>query len=206
MSGMRPVSLAVDVTNYVMLETGQALHAFDRTKLRGPIVVRRAVPGETLETLDHVTRTLDTDDLLITDDRGPIGLAGTMGGLETEVDDDTREIALEAAHFSPRAVARMSRRHKLSSEASRRFERGVDHVLAPYASARAAALLLEHGGGQLRRHDRRSRPPHEPVLIELAADLPQRVAGIPVPREVGRRPAACRRRGRSPTRRPTCSW
>ena len=147
MSGMRPVSLAVDVTNYVMLETGQALHAFDRAKLRGPVVVRRAVPGEQLETLDHVVRTLDADDLLITDDRGPIGLAGTMGGLETEVDESTREIALEAAHFSARAVARMSRRHKLSSEASRRFERGVDHVLAPYASARATALLLEHGGG-----------------------------------------------------------
>jgi phenylalanyl-tRNA synthetase beta chain len=183
MSGMRPVSLAVDVTNYVMLETGQALHAFDRAKLRGPIVVRRATAGETLETLDHVTRTLDADDLLITDDRGPIGLAGTMGGLETEVDDDTREIALEAAHFSPRAVARMSRRHKLSSEASRRFERGVDHVLAPYASARAAALLLEHGGGDYVGMTG-VEAAHEPVLVELGADLPQRVAGIPVPREV----------------------
>ncbi|MFN8170024.1 MAG: phenylalanine--tRNA ligase subunit beta, partial [Candidatus Nanopelagicales bacterium] len=183
MSGMRPVSLAVDVTNYVMLETGQALHAFDRGKLRGPIVVRRAVAGEKLETLDHVERTLDPDDLLITDDRGPIGLAGTMGGLETEVDDATTDIALEAAHFSPRAVARMSRRHKLSSEASRRFERGVDHVLAPYASARATALLLEHGGGSYVGMTG-VEAAHEPVRIALPYDLPAQVAGVPVARDV----------------------
>jgi phenylalanyl-tRNA synthetase beta chain len=183
MGGMRPVSLAVDVTNYVMLETGQPLHAFDRGKLRGPIVVRRARPGEKLETLDHVTRTLDADDLLITDERGPIGLAGTMGGLDTEVDDDTTDIALEAAHFSSRVVARMSRRHKLSSEASRRFERGVDHVLAPYASARATALLLEHGGGSYVGMTG-VEAAHEPVRISLAVDLPARVAGIDVPAEV----------------------
>ena len=178
-SGMRPVSLAVDVTNYVMLETGQPLHAFDRAKLRGPIVVRRARAGETLETLDHVERALDPSDLLITDDRGPIGLAGTMGGLETEIDDDTAEIALEAAHFHAPTVAHMSRRHRLSSEASRRFERGVDHVLAPYASARAAALLLEHGGGSYVGMTA-VEAAHEPVVIALEADLPERVAGIPV--------------------------
>ena len=183
MSGMRPVSLAVDITNYVMLETGQPLHAFDRAKLRGPIVVRRARSGETLETLDHVTRTLDEADLLITDDRGPIGLAGTMGGLDTEIDDASSEIALEAAHFAPSAVAHMSRRHKLSSEASRRFERGVDGVLAPYASARAAALLIAHGGGSYVGMTA-VEAPHEPVVIEMAVDLPADVAGIEVPREV----------------------
>jgi len=181
MSGMRPLSLAVDVTNYVMLETGQPLHAFDRAKLQGPIVVRRAVAGEKLETLDHVERTLDTADLLITDGRGPIGLAGTMGGLDTEIDDDTTEIALEAAHFHAAAVAHMSRRHKLSSEASRRFERGVDHVLAPYASARAAALLLEHGGGSYVGMTA-VEAAHEPVVIGLAADLPARVAGVEIAR------------------------
>jgi phenylalanyl-tRNA synthetase beta chain len=181
MSGMRPVSLAVDVTNYVMLETGQPLHAFDRAKLQGPIVVRRARAGETLETLDHVERTLDAADLLITDDRGPIGLAGTMGGLDTEIDDATSEIALEAAHFLAPAVAHMSRRHKLSSEAGRRFERGVDHVLAPYASARAAALLLEHGGGSYVGMTA-VEAAHEPVVVELPADLPARVAGIDVDR------------------------
>ncbi len=181
MSGMRPVSLAVDITNYVMLETGQPLHAFDRAKLQGPIVVRRAGAGETLETLDHVERGLDSADLLITDDRGPIGLAGTMGGLQTEIDDDTSEIALEAAHFLAPAVAHMSRRHKLSSEAARRFERGVDHVLAPYASARAAALLLEHGGGSYVGMTA-VEAAHEPVVVEMAVDLPARVAGIAIDR------------------------
>ena len=179
MSGMRPVSLAVDVTNYVMLETGQPLHAFDRAKLRGAIVVRRARKGEILETLDHVERALHADDLLITDDRGPIGLAGTMGGLETEVDDTTREIALEAAHFDAAVVARMSRRHKLSSEASRRFERGVDPVLAPYASARAAALLLAHGGGRYVGMTA-VEAPHEPVVVALDSGLPARVAGMEI--------------------------
>ena len=106
LAGMRPVSLAVDVTNYVMHELGQPLHAFDGTLLRGPIVVRRAKPGERLETLDHVTRELDEEDLLITDDRGPIALAGTMGGLETEIRDTSTEIVLEAAHFHPVPVAR----------------------------------------------------------------------------------------------------
>jgi phenylalanyl-tRNA synthetase beta chain len=183
MSGMRPVSLAVDVTNYVMLETGQPLHAFDRGKLRGPIVVRRARAGEKLETLDHVVRELSTDDLLITDDRGAIGLAGTMGGLETEVDETTTDIALEAAHFAAPVVARMSRRHKLSSEASKRFERGVDAALAPYASARAAALLLEHGGGSYVGMTG-VEAPREPVTITMAADLPGRVAGIDIPASV----------------------
>jgi phenylalanyl-tRNA synthetase beta chain len=180
MSGMRPVSLAVDVTNYVMLETGQPLHAFDRAKLRGPIVVRRAVAGETLDTLDHVTRALDPDDLLITDDRGPIGLAGVMGGLETEVDDSTTDLALEAAHFSARTAAHMSRRHKLSSEASRRFERGVDHAIAPYASARAAALLLTHGGGRYVGMTG-VEAPREPATVSLPASLPSRVAGLEIP-------------------------
>ncbi|MBI1377444.1 MAG: phenylalanine--tRNA ligase subunit beta [Frankiales bacterium] len=183
MSGMRPVSLAVDVTNYVMLETGQPLHAFDRAKLRGPVRVRRAAPGERLETLDHVERTLDAADLLIADDRGPIGLAGTMGGLDTEVDDTTREIALEAAHFSAPAVAHMSRRHKLSSEASRRFERGVDHDLAPYASERAAALLLRHGGGSYVGMTA-VEAAREPVVVELDPALPGRVAGVPIERDV----------------------
>ncbi|HCA85137.1 MAG TPA: phenylalanine--tRNA ligase subunit beta, partial [Streptomyces sp.] len=136
-AGMRPVSLAVDITNYVMLELGQPLHAYDRARLDGPIGVRRAEPAEKLTTLDGTDRVLDAEDLVITDRRGPIGLAGVMGGANTEIADTgtdgetgavtgTTDVVIEAAHFDPVAIARTARRHKLSSEASRRFERGVD--------------------------------------------------------------------------------
>ena len=182
--GMRPVSLAVDVTNYVMLELGQPLHAFDGAKLRGPVRAGRAgQPAPSLETLDHVVRTLDPDDVVIRDDSGIIGLAGTMGGLHTEIDDDSTDLVLEAARFVPEPVARTARRHRLSSEASRRFERGVDRVLAPYASARAAQLLLEHGGGSYAGMTAWESP-YSPVIIEMDADLPERTAGMPIDRTV----------------------
>ena len=144
--GVRSVSLAVDVTNYLMFELGQPLHAFDRSKLTGEIVVRRAQPGEKLETLDHVVRTLYPDDILITDESGPISMAGTMGGLNTEIDETSTDLVVEAAHFSAEGTAKMSRRHKLHSEASYRFERGVDRELPLRASARAVALLAGLGG------------------------------------------------------------
>lgn len=107
-SGVRSVSLAVDVTNYLMLELGQPLHAFDRSKLTGGIVVRRAQPGEKLETLDHVVRTLDADDILIADASGPISLAGTMGGLSTEIDETSTDLVIEAAHFSAEGIAKIA--------------------------------------------------------------------------------------------------
>ena len=144
--GVRSISLAVDVTNYVMFELGQPLHAFDADKISGLITARRATAGETLETLDHVSRTLDSDDLVIADDSAALSLAGTMGGSSTEISETTTRIVIEAAHFDSVVVARMSRRHKLSSESSRRFERGVDRMIPPVASARAAQLLIEHGG------------------------------------------------------------
>ncbi len=148
-SGVRSISMAVDVTNYVMLESGQPLHAYDADKLAGPIRVRLAEPGERLRTLDGVDRELDPDDLLITDDSGPIGLAGVMGGETTEVSSSTTTVVLEAANFAPASVSRTFRRHGLPSEASKRFERGVDPRL-PYAAAlRAAKLLAELGWGQV---------------------------------------------------------
>ncbi|MBB1484285.1 phenylalanine--tRNA ligase subunit beta [Tessaracoccus sp. MC1865] len=148
-SGVRSISLAVDVTNYVMLESGQPLHAYDGDKLQGPIRVRLAHEGERLTTLDGQDRALTTDDLLITDDSGPIGMAGVMGGENTEVSEGTTRIVLEAAHFEATSVSRTFRRHGLPSEASKRFERGVDPQL-PYAAAkRAAKLLTTHGGGQV---------------------------------------------------------
>ncbi|MCZ3386899.1 MAG: phenylalanine--tRNA ligase subunit beta [Actinomycetia bacterium] len=149
LAGMRPISLAVDVTNYVMLETGQPLHAYDRTRLTGPIVVRRARSGEKVHTLDDAVRTVDADDLLITDDSGPIGIAGVMGGASTEIDANSSEIVIEAAHFDPPTIARSARRHKLPSEASRRFARGVDNAMQEAAAERAASLLVELGGAVL---------------------------------------------------------
>ena len=183
--GMRPVSLAVDVTNYVMLELGQPLHAFDRGALKGPIVVRRAAQGERLGTLDHVTRDLDPEDVLITDDRGPIGLAGTMGGLETEIGPDSADLVIEAAHFLPVPIARMARRHKLPSEASRRFERGVDPALGPLASARAVALLTELGGATYVGTSEVDLP-REQAEIALDPARPARTAGLPINTDVVR--------------------
>ena len=180
-SAVRSVSLAVDVTNYLMLELGQPLHAFDRSKLTGEIVVRRAQPGERMETLDHVVRTLDPDDILITDASGPISLAGTMGGLSTEIDSESTDLVIEAAHFSAEGIAKMARRHKLHSEASYRFERGVDRELPLRATAKAVALLSGLGGGQGVQvvpgctHASVEVPP---VVISMAADYPDRVAGL----------------------------
>ncbi len=141
-------------------------------------MVRRARPGETLITLDHVTRTLDEADILITDDSGPISMAGTMGGLATEIDDDSTDIVIEGAHFSDTGTAKMSRRHRLHSEASYRFERGTDRELPPRATARAAALLASLGGATIVPGVTHAQVPVEPVTIELAADYPDRVAGV----------------------------
>jgi phenylalanyl-tRNA synthetase beta chain len=145
---MRPISLAVDITNYVMLELGQPLHAFDGEKIDGRLIVQRTGKFKVLQTLDKQNRKLNPQDLLIADEKKPLALAGTMGGLDSEVMAGTSRIALEAAHFNPVAVAQNSRRHVLSSEASRRFERGVDPNLAELASARAALLLIEFGGAK----------------------------------------------------------
>ncbi|QHC62352.1 phenylalanine--tRNA ligase subunit beta [Rathayibacter festucae] len=147
LAGVRSISLVVDITNYVMFELGQPLHGYDLERLEGGIVVRRARAGETLETLDGQTRRLHHEDLLITDDGGPIGLAGVMGGARTEITDTTADVLIEAANFDPVSIARTARRHKLPSEASRRFERGVDPLVAPVAAARAVQLLVELAGG-----------------------------------------------------------
>ena len=175
--GMRRVSLAVDITNYLMLELGQPLHAFDRTKLTGSIVVRRARPGERLETLDHVVRDLDPDDILITDSSGPISMAGTMGGLATEISESSRDLVIEAAHFSAPGTARMSRRHRLFSEASYRFERGVDRELPLRASAKAVSLLAALGGAGVVPGCTHASAEVPAVTITMADDYPDRVAG-----------------------------
>lgn len=153
-AGMRSLSLAVDVTNYVMMDLGQPMHAYDLDKIEGPIVVRRAHEGETLTTLDGKDHELNVEDLLITDspngERGSrvIGIAGVMGGLYGEVTAETRNILLESAHFDQVSIARSARRHKIPSEASRRFERGVDNQLQPAAAQMAADLLVKYGNGE----------------------------------------------------------
>ena len=121
LAGMRPISLAVDVTNHVMLELGQPLHAYDLDTLAGPIVVRRASTGERITTLDGQDRALHPGDLLITDDSGPIGIAGVMGGASTEMSATTTRILLEGAHFDPTSITRSARRHRLPSEANAYF-------------------------------------------------------------------------------------
>ncbi|MFK8908061.1 phenylalanine--tRNA ligase subunit beta [Streptomyces sp. YS-3] len=193
-AGMRPISLAVDVTNYVMIELGQPLHAYDRTLVDGPIGVRRAEPGEVLTTLDGAKRTLDAADLVITDNRGPIGLAGVMGGANTEIADSvtdpetgqvrgTTEVVIEAAHFDPVAIARTARRHKLSSEASKRFERGVDPQAASAAAQRTVDLLVLLAGGTAEAGVTEVLAPSAPRTISVPADHPDRVAGVEYGRE-----------------------
>ena len=147
--GVRPISNIVDVTNYVMIELGQPLHVFDGDRLTDDaIVVRRARSGEHLVTLDGVQRELTAEDLVVADSENASGLAGTMGGLESEVSATTTNVVIEAATWDPPTVGRMSRRHGLRSEASSRFERGVDPNLPPTAAARANRLMMELAGGE----------------------------------------------------------
>ncbi|MFE4591701.1 phenylalanine--tRNA ligase subunit beta [Streptomyces laurentii] len=188
-AGMRPISLAVDITNYVMLELGQPLHAYDRTRLDGPLGVRRAEAGEKITTLDGTVRVLDPADLVITDNRGPIGIAGVMGGADTEIADHadlagaTTEVVIEAAHFDPIAIARTARRHKLSSEASKRFERGVDPKAAAAAAQRCADLLVLLAGGTAEAGVTEVVAPSAPRTITMPADHPDKVAGVAYGRE-----------------------
>ncbi|GHE02127.1 phenylalanine--tRNA ligase subunit beta [Streptomyces alanosinicus] len=190
--GMRPISLAVDVTNYVMMELGQPLHAYDRSLVQGTIGVRRAAEGEKLVTLDGVERTLHAEDLVITDDRGPIGLAGVMGGANTEIADHevtengvngTTDVVIEAAHFDAVAIARTSRRHRLLSEASRRFERGVDPQAAAAAAQRTVDLLVLLAGGTAEAGVTEVIAPSAPHTLTVAADHPDKVAGVRYGRE-----------------------
>ncbi|WP_330243905.1 phenylalanine--tRNA ligase subunit beta [Streptomyces sp. NBC_00562] len=188
-AGMRPISLTVDITNYVMLELGQPLHAYDRTRIDGPIGVRRAQQGEKLTTLDGTARVLDAEDLVITDNRGPIGLAGVMGGANTEIADaqngenTSTEVVIEAAHFDAISIARTARRHKLSSEASKRFERGADPEAAAAAAQRTVDLLVLLAGGTAEAGVTEITAPSAPRTIAMPADHPDRVAGVGYGRE-----------------------
>src|SRR4029079_350189 len=155
-AGVRPISNVVDVSNYVMIELGKPIHTYDAAGVgerdgRHRLIVRRATPGERLVTLDHVERTLDPDTLLIADDRGPLGIAGIMGGADSEVTETTRDVIIESAIFDPIAIRRTGQRYALRSEASLRFEKGVEFRLARLGADRTARLIQEWAGGWVAR-------------------------------------------------------
>jgi phenylalanyl-tRNA synthetase beta chain len=146
--GVRPISNVVDITNLLLLEFGQPLHAFDLDRVRGKrIIVRRASAGEPFSTLDGLARTLDPDDLVIADAEGPSALAGVMGGLDSEIRGSTKRVLLECAYFAPRGIRRSARRYGLHTEASHRFERGVDYAQVGHVLERAKTLLSELASG-----------------------------------------------------------
>ncbi len=178
LAGIRSISLVVDITNYVMLELGQPIHAYDLDRLTGGIVVRRAQPGETLVTLDDQTRSLHPEDLLITDGSGPIGLAGVMGGASTEIGDGTTNVLIEAANFDPTSIARTARRHKLPSEAQKRFARGVDPRVATRAATRVAQLIVELAGGTADGTGTVLDDAPAPAPIALSSGFASRLVGV----------------------------
>ncbi|GAA4254999.1 phenylalanine--tRNA ligase subunit beta [Dactylosporangium darangshiense] len=177
-AGIRSISLPVDITNYVMIEMGQPMHAWDLGRLTGPLVVRRAKAGEKLTTLDGVNRVLDPEDIVITDGTGVVSLAAVMGGTTTEVAPDTVDVLFEAAHWDPRSVARTIRRHKLPSEAGKRYERGVDPQITAAACARAAALLAEYGGGTVSTGVTDVYAVVPPASITMSVRRPSELAGV----------------------------
>ncbi len=183
LSGIRAISPAVDVTNYVMLELGHPMHAHDRSLITGGFRVRFAEPGETVVTLDDIERKLDPGDVLIVDDVATAAIGGVMGAGTTEVRDSTTDVLLEAAVWDPAAVSRTQRRLHLNSEAGRRYERAVDPAVSVAALDRCAALLAEIAGGTAEPTltDWRGDPPRanwSPPPVSMATDLPDRTAGV----------------------------
>ncbi|WP_028654209.1 phenylalanine--tRNA ligase subunit beta [Nocardioides sp. J54] len=179
-AGMRSISLAVDITNYVMLELGQPIHGYDADKVAGALRVRRAREGEKLTTLDDAVRDLSTEDLVIADDSGPIGLAGVMGGATTEMSDTTTRVLVEAAHWDAVSMFRTGKRHKLTSEAGKRNERGVDPLLPGAAADRVVELMVEHGGATAEPGFTLVGTAPERPTISFEPDLPARLSGIDI--------------------------
>jgi phenylalanyl-tRNA synthetase beta chain len=186
LSGIRPISPAVDVTNYVMLELGHPMHAHDRGRIHGGFAVRFAEPGEKVVTLDGIARTLDPGDVLIVDDESVAAIGGVMGAGSTEIGADTIDVLFEAAVWDPATVSRTVRRLHLVSEAGRRYERWVDPAISVAAINRASTLLAEIAGGtaQSALTDWRGDPPREdfsPPPVQMPVDLPDRMAGVVYP-------------------------
>ncbi len=182
-AGMRPISLAVDVTNYVMLEIGRPIHGYDADKLTGTVRVRRAVEGERLTTLDGTDRALSVEDLVVTDDSGIIGLGGVMGGEPTEISATTTRVLVEAAHWDAVSMFRTGKRHKITSEAGKRNERGVDPTVTEAAADRVVELLTTYGGGTAEPGVTVVGAVPAPPVIAISADLPARVTGMEISAE-----------------------
>lgn len=181
--GQRPVNLPTDITNYVMMLLGQPMHAFDAAKIQGDLVVRNAREGEILVTLDDVKRTLHSEDVVICDDNGIQSLAGVMGGSTSEISETTTDVYFEAANWDPITVARTSRRHKLSSEASRRFERGVDPAIVQIALDLACKYLVEYAGGTISPEQTLIGDVPKMATITMPVSRPSDMAGVEYSRE-----------------------
>ncbi len=185
-AGIRPINNVVDITNYVMWEFGQPLHAFDLELLKsGEILVRRAKEEEKVITLDGIERDLNPEALVITDGKKPVALAGVMGGEETEINDSTRKVLIEAASFNPTSIRRTARRYNLPSEASQRFEKGVNPEAVTWSQDRAALLMHELAGAKVLRGivDKNEAPCRE-SKVEITPEKINRVLGLELDREV----------------------
>lgn len=169
LAGLRPINNIVDATNYLLMELGQPMHAFDAARIGGnKIIVRTVKPGETIITLDGMEHKLPKDTLVIADEQKPIALAGVMGGANTEVSDSTKTVLLESAYFDPTSINKTSKAAKLRTEASIRFEKGVDWEMVGHALDRAAALIVELSGGKVTSYkvDLKAKD-RKPKVLEL---------------------------------------
>ena len=184
--GLTPINNVVDISNYVLMECGQPLHTFDFGKLEGKtpaeIIVRRPLPGETIEAIDHKTYVLDPEMCMICDARPPVAIGGVMGGAQTEISPKTRDVLIEAAEFDPVSIRNTARQLNLHSDSSYRFERRVDPEGLDWASRRCCELILDLAGGELASgviDVGRPPPDREPIVLRLSQI--ERILGIPVP-------------------------
>jgi len=178
LAGIRSISLVVDISNYVMLELGQPTHTYDLAKVSGGLVVRRAQAGEQLTTLDGKLRTLDASDMVVADDSVAVGLAGVMGGADTEISSTTSDVLVEGAIWDPVSVSRTVRRHKLPSEAAKRYERGVDPRMSPAAVTRVIELITEFAGGTAEELGFFVDNSIAPSAIELPEGFAESIMGV----------------------------
>ncbi len=182
-SGQKPINNVVDITNYILLQEGQPLHAFDLDKIKGKVIVRNAKKGEKIVALDGKEYTLEEGDIVIADEEKPIAIAGIIGGENTKVDENTKNILLEGAHFNHIAVRKTAKRLAISTESSYRFERGVDIEHLPTAQNKAVELIIKLAGGKAVGEKDIYPNPYKPREIKLREITTKRILGINIPKE-----------------------